>query len=222
MRPPSNDPAKLRAGSFDFLPRTQKMPARQLEHLVRRSSSWAQNRARFETTNVLVVPLLVLRAALILFYFVTSRPGDLALTKTAQLYYPAVSKGKGRPIMRAAAVLTLLLATVALNGCSTMASVCMDNPVDGGKRPYGGTTRCVQAMKWTLFDDEFIAIPNSRPICFAFQVCDLPLSLAADTVALPFTVPYTLTKSFQPSAYEQLSREELGQPSPPSRLATNQ
>jgi len=124
--------------------------------------------------------------------------------------------------MRAAAVSTLLLATVALNGCSTMASVCYDDPGDGGKRPYGGTTRCVQKMKWALFDEDFIAIPNSRPICFAFQVCDLPLSLAADTVVLPFTVSYTLTDFLQLSVDGQPTREELAQPSPPLHLAPNQ
>lgn len=121
--------------------------------------------------------------------------------------------------MRAAIVLTLMLTTVALSGCSTMASVCMDDSVDGGKRPYGGTARCVDAMKHTLFDDNFIAIPNSRAICFAFQTCDLPLSLAADTVVLPFTVPYTLRHSFLPSAEKRPSRDESAQSRQPNALA---
>lgn len=102
-------------------------------------------------------------------------------------------------MVRAAFVVTLLLITVALSGCGTMASVCMYDPAEGGKRPYGGTTHCVEAMKHTIFDDHFLAIPNSRALCFAFQACDLPLSLAADTVALPFTVPYTLINNHQPS-----------------------
>ena len=121
-------------------------------------------------------------------------------------------------MIRAAAALTLLLATVALNGCSTMASVCMDDPVDGGKRPYGGTTRCVDAMKSILFDDDFMAIPNSRAICFAFWTCDFPLSLAADTVMLPFSVPYTLTHSFPSSAETRPIQEESGQFRQPSAL----
>src|SRR5262249_24762876 len=103
-----------------------------------------------------------------------------ALTETPPIVSSRVIEGKGRLRMRAAISLTVMLTTVALGGCSTMASVCMDDPADGGKRPYGGTTRCVETMKHTLFDDNFIAIPNSRPICFAFQTCDLPLSLAAD------------------------------------------
>jgi uncharacterized protein YceK len=113
-------------------------------------------------------------------------------------------------MVRVAAVLSLMLATAALNGCSTMASVCLDNQDDGkGKCPYGGTTRLVEVMNRTLFADTFIAIPNSRVLCFAFQVCDLPLSVAADTVLLPFTVPYTLANPIQPSTERQSTREEL-------------
>ena len=111
-------------------------------------------------------------------------------------------------MVRATAGVTLLLATVALSGCMTYASVCLDDHGDGGKLPYGGATRCVGAMKHTLLDDNFIAIPNSRPLCLAFQVCDLPLSLAADTLLLPFTVTYTVARSLQAFDDRVTSREE--------------
>ncbi len=112
-------------------------------------------------------------------------------------------------MIRAVAFLTLLPTTIVMNGCCTIASVCSDQDDGKGKMPYSGSTRCVEAMKWTLFDDDFRAIPNSRAICFAFQLCDLPLSIAADTVVLPFTVAYTLTNTFQPSGERQPTREEL-------------
>ena len=111
-------------------------------------------------------------------------------------------------MIRAVVVLNLVLATAALNGCSTVASVCIDDDAKG-KLPYGGTTRCARAMNRTLFDDDFIAIPNSRVLCFAFQVCDLPLSFAADTVLLPFTVPHTLANSFEPLRETRPTREEI-------------
>jgi uncharacterized protein YceK len=110
-------------------------------------------------------------------------------------------------MIRAVGVLNLLLATAALNGCDTVGSVCIDDDAKG-KLPFGGTTRCVEAKNRALFYDDFIAIPNSRVLCFAFQVCDLPLSLAADTVLLPFTVPYTMANSFEPSRERRPTQEE--------------
>jgi uncharacterized protein YceK len=95
-------------------------------------------------------------------------------------------------MIRPVVVLALLLACVPLSGCCTMCSICDDGDGGIGRVPYGGTTRCLEAMQHTLFDDIFMAIPNSRAICFAFQVCDLPLSTAADTLLLPYTVPYAL------------------------------
>lgn len=115
------------------------------------------------------------------------------------------------PVIRSAAVLVALLACAALSGCCTMCSICDDREDGNGKLPYGGTTRCVGAMQSTLFDDFFIAIPNSRALCFAVQVCDLPLSAAADTLLLPYTVPYWLIHGVgQPAASEQGGQAPTG------------
>jgi uncharacterized protein YceK len=132
------------------------------------------------------------------------------------LYYAALSHGKkGKPVIRAVAFLTLLPTTIVMNGCGTIASVCSDQDDGKGKMPYSGTTRCVEAMKSTLFDDNLKTIPNSRAICFAFWLCDLPLSITAGTVVLPFTLTYTLANTFQPSGEMQPTRVDPSQQAGP-------
>jgi uncharacterized protein YceK len=121
-------------------------------------------------------------------------------------------------MIRPVAVLALLVSCAVVSGCCTLASVCDDREDSNGQLPYGGTARCVSAMQHTLFDEIFIAIPNSRAVCFAFQVCDLPLSAAADTLLLPLTVPYTLAHaSARPDASDQPGWDRLfGLKAPPS------
>jgi len=84
----------------------------------------------------------------------------------------------------------LALVTASLSGCNTLCDLGTE------ARPYGGTARCLDCMKHTIYDDDFIAIPNSRVFCLAGQACDLPLSVVADTIVLPLTVSYTVTHDF--------------------------
>jgi uncharacterized protein YceK len=126
--------------------------------------------------------------------------------------------------MRVRSAVIMLFTALALSGCSTMASLSMDDPANGGKQPYGGTAHCVDSMRHTLLDEDFVAIPDSRVVCLAFQTCDLPLSLVADTVVLP----YTLTRSIQPSAETRPNQEASGKtrqgndPSQPAKLSVQE
>jgi uncharacterized protein YceK len=84
---------------------------------------------------------------------------------------------------RASRRATLALA-LALSGCMTIIDATVDDPLRLGI--YGGT-------RTFFFDDTGASHTSACLIGFFLFPIDLPLSLVADTLFLPITIPYTLT-----------------------------
>jgi uncharacterized protein YceK len=89
-------------------------------------------------------------------------------------------------------IVAFLAVCCLTTGCGTMESLCCLSDDEGGKRIYGGV------------HSELDNIHQSQQFPEILQgVIDLTCSAVGDTVALPFTIPYSLwcrTESAKPVA----------------------
>jgi uncharacterized protein YceK len=92
----------------------------------------------------------------------------------------------------------LLLSSLAVAGCGTVANVVGTRPEDGGKTPFGGVRQDVSCMKRAA-NGEFAlrahprsdAEPYPQVALMLLCAADLPASLMADLVMWPYTMAYT-------------------------------
>jgi len=92
------------------------------------------------------------------------------------------------------AVIILLFAAVALmeSGCGTVATIKHPSYVGGGI-VYSGS-------RW---DSQSVIEGSQRRDVFLLSLAlDLPFSFVADTVALPYTIPYSLSHRSTPKKME--------------------
>lgn len=76
------------------------------------------------------------------------------------------------------------------SGCGTMLNTAYLSPSEGGERVYGGVRT----------DWQVAAEPEATPgWVAAIFLADLPLSLAADTLTLPYVLALGLTKGQSPN-----------------------
>lgn len=94
--------------------------------------------------------------------------------------------------------LAVLLATLPLAGCGTLANVANSRTEEGGRIPFGGTKHDLQCLRGAT-SGEIGYRGHARPADEAyprtalglFCAADLPLSAVADTVLWPYTATYT-------------------------------
>lgn len=78
----------------------------------------------------------------------------------------------------------LLLLLVSIPGCTSLGATFLSGDVEA--YPYCGSYGDVQIMDDAL-DGEFGAARGT--LAFTYGLIDLPLSLAMDTLLLPYTIP---------------------------------
>jgi hypothetical protein len=99
----------------------------------------------------------------------------------------------------AAYLLTLIIACGAVSGCGTLFNlagkeVCVIGlPQPHETAPFGGVDNDVRWMARGIPPNEWM------PGCIAVATADIPLSLAADIVTLPWTVPYWILNRLDPT-----------------------
>ena len=92
----------------------------------------------------------------------------------------------------------LLLSSLPITGCGTVANLVKSRPEEGGKSPFGGVRQdawCIEAAANGEFG--FRAHPKSESeqypqvALMTFCALDLPLSLIGDIVMWPYTAAYS-------------------------------
>src|ERR1700722_8617055 len=91
---------------------------------------------------------------------------------------------------------SLLLSSLPIAGCGTVANLVSSRPEDGGKSPFGGVRQDVCCMEKAANGEySFRADPKpQQPPQVAqmlFSVADLPFSLIGDVVTWPYTAAYS-------------------------------
>src|SRR5271170_1053348 len=91
----------------------------------------------------------------------------------------------------------LLLSSLPIAGCGTVANLVSSRPEEGGKSPFGGVRQdmcCIQKAANGEFGcgtppkSESKQQPQVAPMLFA--AADLPFSLIGDVVTWPYTAAY--------------------------------
>jgi uncharacterized protein YceK len=92
----------------------------------------------------------------------------------------------------------LLLSSLPIAGCGTVANVVRPGPEGGGKSPLGGVRQDVSCIKKAANGEfGFRTHPRSeseqypRLALMLFCAADLPLSLIGDVVMWPYTMVYS-------------------------------
>jgi uncharacterized protein YceK len=92
----------------------------------------------------------------------------------------------------------LLLSSLPIAGCGTVANLVKSPPEEGGKSPFGGVRQDVWCMKKaSIGESGFSTHPTSESeqhpqlSLMLFCAADLPFSLIGDVVTWPYTVTYT-------------------------------
>jgi uncharacterized protein YceK len=92
----------------------------------------------------------------------------------------------------------LLLSTLPLAGCGTVANLARQKPGEGGVSPFGGVHQDVACIQKAANGElGFRAHPKSESEQYPqralvlFCAVDLPLSLIGDIVTWPYTASYT-------------------------------
>jgi uncharacterized protein YceK len=103
---------------------------------------------------------------------------------------------------------------VALVGCGTVANTVWLAPYEGGQKIFGGVRVDVAAAKG-CFEEASRAEDSADRLksgskAVAFGALDLPLSLVADTLTLPYTISATLLRG-------ETTGHDIGSPPPAAR-----
>lgn len=101
----------------------------------------------------------------------------------------------------------LLLLSLPLAGCGTVANLAASRSQEGGTVPFGGVHRDLQCLRGAANGDigyrgrPKAADQESYPRTALMLLCaaDLPLSLAADTVLWPYTKAYAFINQPTPT-----------------------
>jgi hypothetical protein len=111
--------------------------------------------------------------------------------------YPHALPRGGEMAFRASCV-ALLLSSLPIAGCGTVANLVKSPPEEGGKSPFGGVRRDLWCIKKAA-NGEFIfrthpkSQPDQHPQAAAVLFCaaDLPFTLIGDVVTWPYTAAYS-------------------------------
>ena len=97
-----------------------------------------------------------------------------------------------------AVCVALLLSSLSVAGCGTVANVARQQPGAGGVRPFGGVRQDVSCIRKAANGDSGVgAHPHSesgdypRAVLMLACAADLPLSLIGDIVTWPYAVAYS-------------------------------
>jgi uncharacterized protein YceK len=92
----------------------------------------------------------------------------------------------------------LLLASLPIAGCGTVANLARSHPEEGGTSPFGGVRQDVACIQKSAngeygFREHPKSGPEQYPQVALMLVCaaDLPLSFIGDLVTWPFTTVYS-------------------------------
>ena len=127
-------------------------------------------------------------------------------------------QGGGEMAFRAIWV-ALLLSSLPIAGCGTVANLVCSPPEEGGKSPFGGVRQDVYCIKNGEFG--FGTHPKSAPeqhpqvAPMLLSAADLPFSLIGDVVTWPYTVAYSCIN--QPIPTPPVTQQA---PTPPVTQAT--
>ena len=117
----------------------------------------------------------------------------------------------------------LLLSSLAIAGCGTVANLVRPGPAGGGKSPFGGVRQDVSCIKKAATGDvDFGTHPNPESVrhpqvaLVVFCAADLPLSLIGDVVTWPYTAAYSFINQPIPTPPVALAPPP---PPPPVTLA---
>jgi uncharacterized protein YceK len=95
-----------------------------------------------------------------------------------------------------ASCVALLLWSLPIAGCGTVANLARPGPEEGGKAPFGGVRQDVSCIKKTA-NGECSCRPYSNSEQYRqaalrlFCALDLPFSFIGDVVAWPYTATYS-------------------------------
>jgi uncharacterized protein YceK len=120
-----------------------------------------------------------------------------------------------------AVCVTLLLSSLAVAGCGTVANVARQQPGAGGVRPFGGVRQDVSCIRKGAGGDSGVgAHPNSesgdypRAVLMLACAADLPLSLIGDIVTWPYAVAYTFINQPVPVPLVVVADPPVTEPTP--------
>jgi hypothetical protein len=118
----------------------------------------------------------------------------------------------------------VLLSSLPIAGCGTVANLAKQKPGEGGVSPFGGVRQDVACIKNAANGDFGLrAHPKSEPeqypraVLTLFCAADLPLSLIGDLVTWPYTAAYTFINQPIPAPPVGVANPPLAQaiPTPP-------
>jgi uncharacterized protein YceK len=111
----------------------------------------------------------------------------------------------------------LLLSSLLIAGCGTVANLVKPGPVEGGKTPFGGVSQDVDCLKTTASGDfDLSKHPNSEaeqlPQVALMLLCaaDLPFTLIGDVLTWPYTAAYSIIN--QPVPVPPVIQDPAGLP----------
>ena len=116
-------------------------------------------------------------------------------------------------------------ATALLGGCGTVANITLSGPpsTGGSMKVYGGVRRDMDIVRDCTTNPDHPK-DNAKAICFATAVTvaalDLPLSVVADTITLPITIPVALVTQGQTDKGPAANRQEADPPEDSVRSGT--
>jgi uncharacterized protein YceK len=113
-----------------------------------------------------------------------------------------------------ASCVALLLSSLPIAGCGTVANLVKPGPEEGGKSPFGGVRQDVWRIKMAASESELYRQVALRLLCAA----DLPFSLIGDVVTWPYTATYSYIN--QPIPTPPVIQAPPGAQAPPVTQAT--
>jgi uncharacterized protein YceK len=114
----------------------------------------------------------------------------------------------------------LLLSSLPIAGCGTVANLVKPGPEEGGKSPFGGVRQDVWRIKKAANGESASATPKSKskqsPQVAPMLCCaaDLPFTFIGDVVTWPYTATYSYINRPIPTPPVTLA------PTPPVKQAT--
>ena len=102
--------------------------------------------------------------------------------------------------------IALLVSSLPIAGCGTVANLATPGPEQGGKSPFGGVRQDVASIKEAANGDSGLGIhpkPESEQhrqvLLMLLCTADLPFSFIGDVVTWPYTVAYTWVNQPNPT-----------------------
>lgn len=150
----------------------------------------------------------------------------LVLLGRAPLLSSRSFQGDGEMANRAICV-ALLLSTLPIAGCGTIANLARQGPEEGGKTPFGGVRQDVSCIEEAANGDySFRPHPkleseqHPQMARMLFWAADLPLTLIGDVVTWPYTATYSYINQPIPTPPITLAPTPPVTQTPPTTPAT--